>query len=435
MHLFKNIRSIEDVRQSHLCTGCGICAALEPERYQIQDFDDEGLRPVVLPGAPEANGKALAACPGFRLDRRTLIASDRCDPDLLPDWGPVERVAEAYAADPTMRFEGSSGGAATAIASYCLQQAGMLAVLHTAADPHKPYANQSRVSEDASTLRSSAGSRYAPSAPCAKLTELGKHGKGVFIGKPCDVAAIYRAGLQDQRLQDSIGVTISIFCAGVPSTAGALALAHESGAPSSHSIKALRFRGKGWPGNWKLDYVDTGGSAQSHSMSYQESWEYLQRYRQWRCYICPDHTGEFSDISVGDPWYRPIKPGEAGSSLVIARTERGAEILEGAIRAGFLKVTREDKAMLPDSQPNLLKTRGALWGRLVTLRVLGAAAPVYHGFHLVGAFFRYCTPGEKISSILGTVKRFVRKRLYQPAGSIISKPEPATQAQDEAGVS
>ena len=60
-------------------------------------------------------------------------------------------------------------------------------------------------------------------------------------------------------------------------------------------------------------------------MSYMESWGFLQRYRPYRCYLCPDGTGELADLSCGDPWYREILEDEPGHSLVVVRTERGKE--------------------------------------------------------------------------------------------------------------
>ena len=54
-----------------------------------------------------------------------------------------------------------------------------------------------------------------------------------------------------------------------------------------------------------------------------------------------DHTGEFADISVGDPWYREIREGEAGSSLIIARTEAGRDYITNAIESGAIDTFSE----------------------------------------------------------------------------------------------
>ena len=196
-------------------------------------------------------------------------------------------------------------------------------------------------------------------------------GTCVFIGKPCDVAAVHKAKQIRPELARKIKCTIAFFCAGAPSTRGTLKLMEKVGVKDPSTVESLKYRGQGWPGMWQVTHND--GTQQTKELTYAESWGYLQRYRQWRCYICPDHTGEFADIAVGDPWYRDIEPGESGSSLIVARTENGRSIVNAAMKADYIKMLKSDPTLLPRSQPNLLHTRGGLWMRLLVLRLLGAA--------------------------------------------------------------
>lgn len=415
------IKTIEEVRNFQLCTGCGVCAALEGERYAMEDVPEEGMRPQLKAGAPAATGAAFRACPGVRLEHEFDRSDQGLDADLDGAWGPVYEVLEGHASDDEIRFAGSSGGAASALALYCLEQRQMLGVLHTSADPEQPYRNRTVFSRDRTALLAATGSRYAPSSPCAELQQIvDAGGECVFIGKPCDAAAVSAARKQSARLHANLGLSIAFFCAGVPSTSASLQLAAMQGADKPESIRALRYRGNGWPGVWSLDYMASegettaSGEPRRRTLSYAESWSFLQRHRQWRCYICPDHTGEFSDIAVGDPWYREIIPGEPGSSLIVARTRRGQEILEGAIAAGYLTVTKRERSLLPRSQPNLLAARGSLWARLHTLRLFGAAAPSFSGFALFPFWWRELNFVDKMRSIFGTVKRIYRKRLRHP---------------------
>src|SRR5262245_66136373 len=111
-------------------------------------------------------------------------------------------------------------------------------------------------------------------------------------------------------------------------------------------IKSVRYRGNGWPGKASVRVSSPNGGEEIRELTYQQSWgEILEKHRQWRCYVCVDHSGEFADISVGDPWYRPIPPGESGQSLVLVRTERGRQILQGAMKAGYLTRRRADPAI------------------------------------------------------------------------------------------
>ena len=414
----QKIISIEQVREGHLCTGCGVCAALEPDRFEMQDVITEGRRPSVVADAVPTTGEAFSACPGVRLQHEF----DHSDPDLAEDmadaWGPVYQVVEGHAQDPQIRYSGSSGGAATALALYCLERQGMRGVLHTAADPEKPYCNRTVMSRSRSDLLAATGSRYSPSSPCADLGRIIEgEGQHVFIGKPCDVAAVRGAEKISAALRENLGLTIAFFCAGVPSTAASLKLAAREGAKTPESIRKLRYRGNGWPGKWSLRYAQDDGREGQASLSYAESWDFLQEHRQWRCYICPDHTGEFADISVGDPWYREIGPQEAGSSLIVARTPRGVRILRQAIAAGYLKICREDLSLLERSQPNLLAARGNLWARLHTLRLFGAAVPSFPGFSFFGCWWKQLNLVSKMRSVVGTVKRIYRKRLREPIQS------------------
>ena len=412
----QTIKTIEDVRRSHLCTGCGVCAALEPQRFKMVNIASEGHRPVVKDDAPETNGRAFSACPGIHLHHDYDTSDARLAPSMRDAWGPVYEVREGHACDDEIRFAASSGGAATALALYCLQERAMHGVLHTAADPEKPYCNRSVFSRDRASLLAATGSRYAPSSPCAQLAQIADAaGPCVFIGKPCDIAAARAAQKLSARLRENLGLTIAFFCAGVPNTAASLKLAALQGADAPERISALRYRGNGWPGNWAVEYRDDKDSEERRELSYAESWHFLQRHRQWRCYICPDHTGEFADISVGDPWYRQLGDDERGSSLIVVRTQRGLDILRGAVAAGYLSVGGNDLSLLPRSQPDLIAVRGNLWARLHTLRLFGAATPNFSGFSFFPFWWRELDFTEKLRSILGTVKRVFTKRLRKPA--------------------
>jgi coenzyme F420 hydrogenase subunit beta len=326
----------------------------------------------------------------------------------------VYEVWEGHAVADPIRFAGSSGGAATALALYCLEQTNMSGVLHCRASESQPYRNETVYSTTRAMLLSATGSRYAPASPCESLEWIEQADfPSVFIGKPCDVAAVQRAGKIRPQLEAKLGLTIAFFCAGVPSTRGTLELLKRVGVHDPDSIQQLRYRGNGWPGNWTVQWRDPDGTSRKVELSYEESWDFLQAYRQWRCYICPDHTGEFADVAVGDPWYRAVQAGEAGSSLIVARTPRGREIIHAAAAAGYLKLITKDARLLPRSQPNLLATRGSLWARLRVLRLLRAGVPEYRGFETFCFWRQELTIKQKIQSFTGTAKRVFRKRLHQ----------------------
>ncbi|MCR9216962.1 MAG: Coenzyme F420 hydrogenase/dehydrogenase, beta subunit C-terminal domain [bacterium] len=408
------VLSIEEVCSRQLCTGCGVCASVEPDRFRMGDALEYGRRPFVRDAAAAETGEAVKVCPGASLEH----TFDPSDPELIGElanaWGPVYEVWEGYASDEAIRHAGSSGGAATALALYCIEQGGMGGALHIGARADRPYLNETVYSTGRDQLLANTGSRYAPASPCDSLHLIEQAEKpSVFIGKPCDAAAVQRAQTIRPELDTKLGAVIAFFCAGAPSTRGTLELLEQVGVDDPDRVTSLRYRGKGWPGLWTVTWTDADGNERTEQRTYAESWHFLQKYRQWRCYICPDHTGEFADIAVGDPWYREVQPGEAGKSLIIARTKRGRDIIHAAAEAGYITLETKDATLLPRSQPNLLHTRGGLWARLKVLRLLGAAVPVYRGFELFRFWRSELTLKDKVRSFTGTAKRVFRKRLRE----------------------
>jgi len=411
------VLTIQDVVERQLCAGCGACASARPDAFEMHDAPEFGRRPFAAgdkASGRAANNDALAVCPGVAL-RHTFDESDAAyDAALRPAWGPVVEVWEGHASDDAIRRAGSSGGAATALALFAVERLGMRGVVHAAARADAPHLNTTVMSATRAELLARTGSRYAPASPCDGLGMIERaDGPCVFVGKPCDVAGARKSAAQRDALDRNLGLAIAFFCAGTPSTRGTLDLLAKVGCDDPSRLRSLRYRGNGWPGLWTARWTDESGADREASLTYAESWDFLQRYRQWRCYICPDHTGEFADIAVGDPWYRDVQPGEPGSSLIIARTKRGADILRAAAEAGYIALTSRDHSLLPRSQPNLLTTRARLFGQLLALRAAGAPAPRYEGFPTFRFWVAWGSPKRWAESVGATWKRVKRKRLRE----------------------
>lgn len=408
------VLNIVDVAETQACCGCGACAYVAPDAIEMADVFEHGRRPVARPGASaEVLADALRVCPGIELSHAER-PPDGVVPELLPAWGPVLEVWEGYATDSQIRFAGSSGGAATALSLYCIEQGDMHGLLHIAGRPDVPYLNHTILSTRREQVLAATGSRYAPASPCDGLQQVeDAPALCVFVGKPCDVAATAKARAMRPALDAKLGLTIAVFCAGTPSTRGTFEMFKKMGVDDPTSVINVRYRGNGWPGLATVTYRTPDGGEATRELTYQQSWgDVLQKHRQWRCYVCADHTGEFADIAVGDPWYREIPPGEPGRSLIVVRTERGRRILRAALDAGYVTAERVETKLLPASQPNLLQTRGSVWGRLMALRLMGAVAPRFRRlpmFHL----WWHLTAAQKAQSIYGTVKRVFRKKLRQ----------------------
>lgn len=340
------------------------------------------------------------------------VSSPASTSPLAKQWGPVLELWEGHAADAVIRYRGASGGVLTALAVYCLEKADMAGVLHIGAHQEDPLKNCAYLSRSRSELLQRTGSRYAPAAVGERLDLVEKSQRPcVVIGRPVEIAALRKVERLRPELRAKVGLALSFFCAESPSSAGTKALIRRLGISASE-VAGVRYRGFGWPGHFAV--WRHGEHAPSAKLSYQESWGFLQAYRPWAAHLWPDGTGELADISCGDPWYALPDGVNPGFSLVVARTERGREILHRAMGAGYVELRPAELWKLQKSQAGLLVKKGSIWGRRLALRLLGLPVTNIEGLDLFYCWMRLPLQ-VKVKSVLGTLRRVIRRRLYRPA--------------------
>jgi coenzyme F420 hydrogenase subunit beta len=197
---------------------------------------------------------------------------------------------------------------------------------------------------------------------------------------------------------------LTFFCAGTPSTEGTLNLLTSLNvAPTA--VHKVRYRGRGWPGSFTVQYGDRGFEK---SLSYVDSWGRLTPYRPLRCNLCPDGLGRTADISCGDAWERLDRENDIGRSIVLVRTERGRQILHRAIAAGCVELERVDHRAVFSAQPQLLQRRRELFGRLLGMQILGIPTPKFFGFSLIHCWIRQPLVVQ-LRSLVGTIRRSLQR--------------------------
>jgi coenzyme F420 hydrogenase subunit beta len=407
--MLRGISSLPDVVDWGMCIGCGACYAVcDKSAVTLVNIQSIGIRPIFDHGTCTSCNRCLSFCPGYSVDGSLEIGRPPRS-EAEREFGPALEIWEGHAVDPEIRFRASSGGLLTALSLYCLEREGMDFVLHTGMDKNKPWLNrtvQSRTRED---LLSCTGSRYAPASPCDSLRAIETSDRPcVFVGKPCDTAAVSKLRRERPGLDRNLGLVLTFFCAGAPNTRGTLDLL-ESLDVSPDDVEALRYRGEGWPGRFR---VQLKTSQNAKSFSYMESWGRLTKYRTLRCHLCPDGLGTVADMSCGDAWERFRDDGDPGQSIVLVRTERGRRILNGARAAGYVALKPIAANAVLAAQQNLLRRRRDLYGRLLAMRLLLVPTPKFLGFSLFRSWIRQ-TPWRQARTLMGTARRVLLRGLWR----------------------
>lgn len=413
----RRIRTIQDVVGWGLCVGCGACrAACDKSGVQMSNVETAGIRPLFSPDTCATCNGCLDVCPGYAVE---------APPSDDEDIGRVLEIWEGHASDPEIRFRGSSGGVLSALALYCLEHEQFDSVLHSAIDGEDPLHSRTVFSTDRGEILDRTGSRYAPSSPCEALGEAADRGcPFVFIGKPCDAAGAAKLRRRLPALDATLGLSLTFFCAGTPSTQGTLDMLTSFGIPP-RDLKELRYRGNGWPGEFRAEC--TGRSA---ALPYHTAWGRLTKYRPFRCNLCPDGLGRLADIACGDAWHRYTGDSNAGLSIVLVRTKRGRDILHRAMDAGYLSLEPSEPSAVLAAQENLLERRRQIFGRLVGMKLLAVPTPRFTGFGLLNSWMRRPLP-DKIRTIAGTMRRVIRKGLWKKS-PVRSAMAPAAHARSDA---
>lgn len=160
------LKNAHQIAEWRLCVGCGACAYICPEQnITLANIINHGIRPIHNPSKCKECGECIKVCPVYGTIQDTHRDTPGLIDELYHNWGPVLEVWEGYAADPAIRFHGSSGGLASAIALYCLEKEGMYGVLHTAADEKDAISNKTVFSHGRADILERTGSSYSPASP------------------------------------------------------------------------------------------------------------------------------------------------------------------------------------------------------------------------------------------------------------------------------
>lgn len=314
-----------EVRESHLCTGCGACVNLCP--YQIYYRDQ------VIEWHPcdIKSGRCYAYCPRTPVNLDVLKAELFEESLLTPEIGAIKGFYVTRAADISIRKGAQHGGTVTALMSLALQER----IIDTAivADKGQGLLSQGVSLNKAADLKNRGKSRFIVSPNIAEFNRQAQVG-GKKIGivvTPCQSLSLAKMRTKPvpthaERI-DQLTLVIGLFCGWALSWEMLSLLLGREGIdvkdiegmdipPSKYQL--LQVYTMNGTVDIPLDKVDPACVREA-------------------CRYCTDMTAEFTDISVGSARLPEGWEVAKGWNQVIVRTELGEKLIDLARSKGILE--------------------------------------------------------------------------------------------------
>lgn len=393
---------IDRILNNQLCLGCGLCqSAFGKDTCEMVLSETGFYQPRTKRAfSKEEEKKLQRLCPGVHVEAQAHKGV----------WGSMLSIADAWSSDENIRFRAASGGVITSLAIYLLETHQVDAILQVGVCNDSYLYNELKVSHTRDEVMKNAQSRYAPALFFSEIKHLFDTTNETFalVGKPCDMAAMQNFCREYKEYDGRISYYLSIFCAGMPSYLAT----EQTWRLSGHRDTPIRlkYRGDGWPGNFKAEFTD--GS--NFQLSYNESWgKILGKSVGFRCKICPDGIGLLADISVGDSWNTkdgyPDFTESKGRCFCMIRTQRGAHLFDEAKNAGYIEVNHLDVSRIKEMQAYQYRRRQLVGWRLLPVQILNDFILNFKG---LGTFSLALKANYRrgVSELLGSFKRLTRLR-------------------------
>jgi len=321
-------RLIEKVIDQGICVRCGACVGLCP---YFQFFDG---KVVVMDQCRSDTSRCLQVCPKADYEATSLY-SEGPDTGENEGIGPFKKILIARASNKEIRNPAQYGGVVSALVIYSLEHGYIDAAVLT--DTGNRFSPAGRIVRTRAEVLACAGSRYTASGSLSALNtaiEADMAGLGV-VGLPCQMEAMERLKLMKPDGQDRhrrIRLKIGLFCTWAIDYRRLEAFLIQEGineTPKKYDIPP--------PPSEKFQVMTEDGWRDFPLSD-------IRPLVQKGCELCQDMTAEWADISIG------TVEGREGWSTLVIRTDMGSELINAAIRDGWLEA-----GVLPDESLEHLK--------------------------------------------------------------------------------
>ena len=321
------------------CSGCGLCEKICPVHAIQFGMDYHGFQhPCIDVIKCVQCGKCLSECPvNAKKQNRNLS----------------KEVYAAYSAESSVVKNSSSGGIFFELAQKTIQQGG---IVYGAAFTEDFTLQHCRV-ESVENIKPLMGSKYVQSDACIMFDDvrkdLRKGRKVLFVGSPCQVAALQEFCQHDNNL-----LAVDFVCHGVPSPK--ILKDHIKYVEKYFHSKVIEYYPRSKILNWGHHelFVFANGKRDYENpvtQAYKNIFHSDCGIRS-SCYQCEFTNFERpGDLTIADYWgieqTHPELYRADGVSMVLVNTEQGKKMLRSLENVVLTKMTKE--TILEQKQPHL----------------------------------------------------------------------------------
>lgn len=287
------------------CTGCMACVNVCTHKA-INILDEmKNMNAVIDENVCVNCGRCIGVCP----NNVAIVKREQ------HSW------KQGWAEDESIRMRGSSGGVASSIIINFINDGGYVcSCLFEKGD------FIFRCTNNVDDAKHFAGSKYVKSNPGKIYSEIKKllidDNKVLFIGLPCQVAALY--SFIPEELQTKL-YTVDLICHGTPSIKLFELYLKQNGVTLT-AISDIKFRQKALMGLGIDGKALSGpGTVDRYLISFLNAVNYTNH-----CYKCQYATIErVADVTLGDSWGTSmVSEMQKGVSLMTTQTEKGEALLK-----------------------------------------------------------------------------------------------------------
>lgn len=362
-------QNIHTVVAGKLCTGCGACTAVCAQNaIQMQETPGGLLQAHVNHDACNECGLCLKTCGGNHLHPGLLPE------DVDPFTGPVLEAYCAYATDPAIRQQSQSGGVVTALLIHLLNTSQIQGAVVAEMPEDGSLRPRPLIATTPEQVHRAAGSKYCPIAVDAALPSLKERGQTnlAVVALPCHVHSLRNAQAAKVRWRQDVSLVIGLFCDRTMTYAAMEYLIAHSGCPREQAA-TFRFRRK-TAGRWPGEGYVRAHDGREFTIPNRHRLACKDPFTPSYCRLCFDKLNVLSDLALGDAW--GVREHHDGFSVVLARTQRGLDVLHAAAAAGVLHLEKIPAAQVFHGQA-LEKRRTSFAAYTQVWRAMNHAAPEF----------------------------------------------------------